>query len=251
MLTVDDRTGSAELAPLLRSRGLPVRIGRLSFGDISFVGNGPDGDSTIPVGVEVKKIGDVLQCITNGRFAGHQLPGLLKCYDQVWLLIEGKWRPNPRDGILEVMKLSGRWEPASIGQRRFMYRDLLTWLFTIQTKAGVKVHVSSDWGEATIFISTLYSWWTNKEWEQHRAHLAINSSGDDRFRDRALLVRPTLLRLVAKELPGIGFDKSAAVAAVFGSVEALVSASEVELALVPGVGKKLAQQIWHSLRSER
>lgn len=250
MVTVDDREGSAQLFPLLAKRGIPVTLGRLAFGDISFIGTGID-DEPVPVGIEVKSVRDVLKCMTDGRFAGHQLPGMINCYQQIWLLVEGTWRPRPRDGILEVQsERHGYWFEATIGQRRFMWKDLQTWLLTVQTRGGVRLVTCSDYTEASLWISTLYNWWM-KGIENHESHLAIHTDNPAQFRDRALLIRPTICRMVAKELPGVGFDKSAHIAKFFGTVENLVAASEWDLAQVPGIGKELARRIHAAIRSER
>lgn len=257
VITVDDREGSAQLAPLLRAKGLPVTVSRMAYGDISFLGVGPEGEP-VPIGIEVKSVRDVLQCITNGRFAGHQLPGLVQTYKQVYLLMEGQWRPDPKDGRLEVRHGhghgGGQWIDATVGQRRFMYKDLLSWLCTISIKGGIKIERCCDWGEAILFISTLYRWWEGKKgegWNEHESHLALNVAGDaDFYRDHALLVRPSLLRRVAKELPGVGVDKSAAMAACFSSVQALVEADISTIALVPGIGRTMAQRIHTAIRAE-
>lgn len=253
MITVDRREGSSQLLPMLRKVGLPCELGTLAFGDVSFIGLGPEG-CPVPVGVEVKSIRDVLSCMTDGRFAGHQLPGLVASYQQIWLLMEGQWRMGPTSGLLEVLSNKGYWFEATVGQRRFMYRDLQTWLLTIQIKGGIQSASVSSYAEATTWISALYRWWTRtgtKEeaggYDTHKGHLALNTAGSERFRDRALLVRPSLLRRIAAELPGIGFDKSANVAAHFGCVEDLFCASEKELQKVPGIGKELSGRIWRAL----
>lgn len=254
MLVVDDRAGSGELAPLLRAKGLPVVLARQMYGDVSFVGFGPGGEP-VPIGIEVKSIRDVIQCMTNGRFAGHQLPGLVETYSQIYLLIEGGWKPCPRSGVLLIRKNSGQWIEATVGTRRFMYKDLLSWLFTVSIKGGVRVQQSSDWNEAIIWLSSLYRWWTvtgtggRDGYDEHTSHLAINVAHDAAFyRDSALLVRPSLLRRVAKELPGVGIEKSAAVANCFSSVRTLVEADPDTIALVPGIGKTMAVRIWEAIR---
>lgn len=254
MVTIDSREGSAQLWGMLRRIGIPAELGRLPFGDVAFMGIGPEG-VPVPVGIEVKNIRDVLKCITDGRFAGHQLPGLINSYQQIWLLVEGQWRQNSKTGLLENLTNKGWWCEATVGQRAFMYRDLLSWLFTIQTKGGIQVAYVSSYTEATTWISSLYNWWNKGGigYDSHHSHLAINVSGDIRnnagWRDRAILVRPTLLRRIAAELPGIGFDKSANVAAHFASVEELFCASERELAKIPGIGKELSQRIWGALHN--
>lgn len=268
---IDDRAGSADLAPLLRARGLPVVLTRMDYGDVSWVGLGPGGEP-VSVGVEVKGLHDVLKCICDGRFAGHQLPGLVQSYDQCWLLVEGLWRANSKTGILEYRHRKGLWCEASVGTRRFMYRDLATWLCTVEIKGGIKLVRVSDWNEATLWLSACHSWWTQKKegqvgWEAHKSHLAFHdgtrhgaphrtnpgrASGMVRgLSDQALLTRPTLCRLVAAQLPGVGWKKSEGLARRFQTVEALTVAEISELKEVEGIGPKLAQGIYDSVRSRR
>jgi ERCC4-type nuclease len=248
MLSVDDRAGSSDLVPYLRARGLPVHLTRMAYGDVAFIGNGPGG-IPIPIGIEVKSIRDVLSCMTNGRFSGHQLPGLIQSYTQAWLLMVGKWRSNPKSGILEYQKGNAQWCEATVGTRRFMWRDLETWLFTVKIRGGLNLHRCSDWGEAVSWISTLYQWWTSKALEDHRGHLSVHERSDLLF-DRAILVRPSLCRLVAMQLPGIGVGKSAEVAAYFGSVSNMFGADISEWENIPGIGRTMAERIYRAIRSE-
>lgn len=250
MLTIDDRTGSSDLYPVLRGLGLPCTLGRIDFGDVSFTGTGSEG-VPVPVGIEYKKVRDVLQCMTNGRFAGHQLPGLVNSYSQVVLLMEGEIRPRHPDGVLEVKSNKGFWYEGTVGTRRFMYRDLAKWLLTMSIKGGLTVSRTADLRETAISISALYNWWVGDGYDHHRSHLALNVSGDIRgnsgMRDRAILTRPTFLRRIAAELPGVGFEKSAAVEKFFGTLEALFYASEGDIAQVPGIGKGIAAKVWGAL----
>lgn len=260
---IDDRAGSADLAPLLRARGLPVVLTRMDYGDVAWQGVGSGGEP-VSVGVEVKGLHDVLKCICDGRFAGHQLPGLVQAYDQAWLLVEGLWRANSTTGILEYRQRRGSWCEATVGTRRFLWTDLATWLCTAETKGGIRSVRVSDWNEGTLWLSALYSWWM-KGWDEHKSHLAFHDGtrhGTPFKRDRAtqmvmslsdkaLLTRPTLCRMLAAQLPGVGWQKSAGLASRFRTAEELVSASPKELMEVDGIGTKLAQGIYESLRSKR
>jgi ERCC4-type nuclease len=251
-ITVDDRTGSVDLFPILRRLGLPCTLGRISFGDISFIGTGNEG-VPVPIGVEYKKVRDVLQCMTDGRFAGHQLPGLVNSYSQIYLLIEGEIRPHPSTGILEIKSHKGFWYEGMVGTRRFMYRDLAKWLLTMSIKGGLSIAQTSTLQETSVWLSALYNWWGgdgNGGWDSHKSHLAFNVSADIRFgagRDRALLVRPSVLRRIAAELPGVGYEKSGEIEKFFGSMEALFFATESDIACVPGIGKGIAAKVWGAL----
>ncbi len=64
-----------------------------------------------------------------------------------------------------------------------------------------------------------------------------------------LLRKPSLIRKVAAELPGIGWEKSKGIAVKFGSVAAMVEASVADWETVPGIGKSLAQSSVAALHS--
>lgn len=265
MIYVDSRAGSKELVPLLQAKGLPVTMTRMDYGDVAWLGVGPGGEP-VSVGVEVKSIRDVIQCVADGRFAGHQLPGLVQSYDQVWLLVEGLWRPNSKTGMLEYRKRRGEWVELTAGSRRFLYRDLVSWLFTAETKGGIRSARVGDWTEGTVWLSALYKWWTaGKGWEDHKSHLAFHNGTRNgapyrseraarmvaSLSDRALLSRPTLTRMIAAQLPNVGWTRSEPIARKFKSVEQLLAASVEELMECDGVGPGIAKGIWAALRSAK
>lgn len=205
------------------------------------MGNGPNGPVT--VGVEVKAVTDALACMTDGRFAGHQLPGLVRTYERVWLVLEGVVEVQLSSGILMVRRRKSR-EAGAVGQRRFMYRDLSNWLTTMEMCGGVHIRSAATRVETARFLADLFSWWS-KDWHDHKSHLAFDKSGPD----TALLRPPGLTRRVAAELPGIGWGKSAAVAARFGTVEELALATEDEWREIDGIGDVLAERIYGAIRS--
>lgn len=243
MLLVDPRVGSGDLAPLLEALGVPVALQTLDFGDAAFVGFGPGGEPR-QIGIEVKRIGDLLSSLTSQRFAGHQLPGLVRQYDAVWLVIEGLYRPSADTGVLETLQ-GTQWRPAVIGGRQYLFRDLEHYLTTMEVRAGLHVRRTGSRQETARVVAALFSWWTGREFEGHRAHLAIAPD-----RDLTLLVRPSLVRRVAAQLPGIGYEKSGKVAQKFRTVRALAMADEHEWREIDGIGKTLAKRIVQALTSE-
>jgi len=240
MILVDDRIGSRHLVDYLKGSSLT----RLEFGDACFFGNGPKGEP-ISIGIELKVVDDVLACITDGRFAGHQLPGLVNTYDIVYLVMEGRCRANPKDGTLEQPYKKG-WSRKYHG-RPYMWRDLQHWLMTMEFKAGIRFRNTFDRKETALFIKTLYSWWNSKEWEEHRAHLAFDVSS----RSSLLLKKPSLLRRIAKELPGIGWSRSGAVDKHFSSVREMCCATAYEWIKIEGVGKVLAKGVSDAIASRK
>jgi ERCC4-type nuclease len=246
-IQLDDRTGSGDLLPLLRSRGLPTVLTRLPYGDAAFIGNGPD-ECPMPIGIEIKSISDILKCIGDGRFSGHQLPGLVADFDYIWLIAEGIYRSDQGTGFLQTY-VRGGWRNAMVGTRRFMARELEQWFLTITIRAGVRIVCTGGRNETADFLRNLYNWWTVKSWTEHKSHLAPHLHSFTP--DSALLVRPTLARLVAKELPGIGWEKSAAVAKTFPSVLEMAVAEEDDWRAIEGIGAKTAEKVVRAIRGSK
>ncbi len=236
MITLDDRTGSAELAPLFPPT-IPVQVSRLDFADAMFLGNGPD-ESIVTIGIERKAVRDLLNSMVTGRLSGHQLPGLFQQYDYVYILVEGCWRYG-KEGILESM-VGNYWVPSTMGERRFMAKEMVAFLNTLAIKVGVQVVYSDNPQETVSLIGTLYHWWNSKSFSQHDSHLSPNKAhkGDQ---GQAQFTKPSLVRRVAAEIKGIGWGKSKEVAEYFPSVRRMAMASEQEWRSIQGIGKGIAQ----------
>lgn len=246
MLRLDDRAGSRELYSALLSTGVgPIELCRLPYGDIEFDGLGPD-DMPVTIGIEHKRVDDVLKCIQDGRFAGHQLPGLLSRYDYVWLVVEGGTRPGPT-GALQVEHQSGRWFDAVFGRRTFQCVDFDMWLTGIEVRGGIRIRRTRDQKESASYIAALSRWW-QKPFDQHRTHLAFNQS--DRP-SQVFLQPPNIVRRMAKELPGIGWERSGAIADVFVDPVAMVAATEEEWSGIDGIGRTTAKKIMKELGSDK
>jgi len=249
MISIDDRQGSAQLFPLLQRLGCRVSLTRMDYGDVAWTGQGANGEP-VSVGVECKSLDDVLACIISGRFAGHQLPGLIQCYDHVWLLVQGEWRARFRDGVLEQHR-QGRnggmfWMEAGGGQRRWMHRDLEAWLMSMQIMGGIRVKHVPDWEAGAQWLKTAYNWFQKGE---HQSHMVMYG-GKELYADQALLARPTLARRIAKELPGIGVKRSAEVARHFHTLQEMVDADIKEWMQIEGVGKGIASKIYKAIHSQ-
>lgn len=235
-MIIDRRAGSVDLFTPLQMAGVrPLELGELGYGDVQIEGRGPEGCPVL-VGVEYKKLGDLAQCIDNGRLVGHQLPGMIESYQDIWLLVEGIWKPG-RSGELLVPH-GPSWKSLRVGKGAFSYSAMEGFLLTLQIKMGVKVKQTGTSSQTTDWLLALNRWWTQKEWGEHHAHLAFDNS-----QALSLISRPTLVRRMAAELPGIGWDKSGKVATHFDSVVGMVNAPESEWREIEGIGKGIAQNV--------
>ena len=199
----------------------------------------------VNIGVEYKKLGDMIQCMENGRYVGHQLPGMLDSYHRVHLLVEGIHRPGS-SGLLEVPRAQ-RWLPArgGVGGRGITYSAFHGYLFTLSEKLGVRVTLTGTTSQTADWLFQLNRWWTGKEYDDHKAHLAFDNSTAI-----SLVSRPSLVRRVAKELPGIGWGRSGNVAKRFHSVVEMAMADWRTWAEIDGIGKATAQRVVRALEGE-
>ena len=241
MLFVDDRVGSKDLLGPLNKFGVQAELMRLEFGDFAFIGRGLAG-KPVHIGIELKETRDLISSLQSGRFAGHQLQGLLSTYDHSWLVTEGIWRAAD-SGILEVM--AGGWKTVKLGSRPVMARDLEKWLLTIQYRGAVSVHHCSTRRDTIRWLSVIYHWWTDKDLDEHKSHQMFHTP----YMDRNLLLNPSLCQRVSKELPGIGYQKSQAVDAHFGSsVRRMVLAPASEWKKIDGIGPTIAAKVVEALK---
>ncbi|MGR3295844.1 MAG: helix-hairpin-helix domain-containing protein [Candidatus Bathyanammoxibius sp.] len=227
----------------LGSIAVPIPL----FTDACFTGVG-DNDTSLLIGVERKKIGDLCQCLHDGRLMFQfQVSKEAGC-DVLCLIVEGDCRPNPDDGVLEIpvwgintkLKRAQHWTPVLPTTTYSRFDQYFTELDYL---AGVIVKRSRNVQETAAIIKAL--------WLNFQTAPADHNSLKRIFKPPAptvQLVRPSLVRRVAIELPGIGWKLSGVVAAHFQSVREMVEAGVERWAALDGIGKKTAAKVVQALR---
>lgn len=264
MISVDDRIGSIELLPILQTL-IPslcsaqkfhltpdsqpsVTSQRLLCGDICFDGQGPKGLSSI--GIERKRLGDMLNSMRSGRYSGGQLPAMLSFYDHCYLFIEGLYRCGPT-GDLEYLQtrahplanaLGGGWCPYRLGNQVIRYTELDHFISTLQSHTPVRVRTSATDYETCAQIISLYTHYQDP-WDSHHAHESIHVP-----QSMVTIGKAGLVRKWAADLSGIGWQRSGAVAAKFRTGLELAQAGPEEWATIPGIGKTLAHRAFDQIR---
>jgi ERCC4-type nuclease len=236
---------SKELESLLRTRThVPVSREKLLYGDVCFEGNGPHG--TVLIGIELKKIHDMLTCIDDARYSAHQRTGMAQMYKVSILNIQGMWRPHDQSDLLMEghYDKSGNlvWAYCRPAGRNVMYSKLRRYLFSVSL-SGVHVTYTRDLMHTVQDILEWY-WYFQKKWKDHTALLAMQ-----KINIPTLTGKPSLVRRWAVQLDDIGVKLSDDAARVFKTPIALANADEIEWMRVSGVGVKTAQQIWRDIRA--
>lgn len=235
MILIDDRVGSAELAPHITT---PNILCRLEYADFAMIGNGPDG--TVNIGIERKGIMDLLQSMTSGRLSGHQLIGLRENYDWVYLVVEGVWKPDSSSGV--ILHPEGKtWKPINQGKRRFMARDVYNFLQSLQVLCGVVIVQTNNKADTGKWLDAAYGWWT-KEWDKHKSHLQFHQP-----QTHASLRKPSLVTRMIAQLDGVGWDKARKLGEKYLTLEHLMNAGFIEFEEIEGIGVKTAKSIYNQL----
>jgi ERCC4-type nuclease len=213
-----------------------AQIATLAFGDAAVLGHGD-----MMLGVERKRVGDLLRVIADGRFISEQLPGLVNTYSRVYLLVEGEWTTRS-DGALLIRNARGQWEQPLWGrQDGWRYAEVTRWLVSLEEGAGIRVARTSSPLESAVWLENLEAEFL-KAPEKRRALQGIY------YPPIPSLISPSLVRRFAALLPGIGPGKSLPVADHFKNVFEAVNAPMKSWLEIPGVGGTIAKKVHDAIR---
>jgi ERCC4-type nuclease len=213
----------------------------LEYGDYCIYGNGPEG--AVTVGVERKKVRDLITSMMSGRMSGHQIPGMSENYFRSYLIVEGEWKEE--DGEIWVKK-EGKWKQGHFGRRKVRAADIWTFLTSLEVFYSLTVRLTRSVEETVDTLRQLDRWW-GKPWNKHNS---IMMKATPATRVSLAPGKPSLVRRVAVELPGIGIDRAKLVEKEFRSVVEMVEAPEHRWEGIPGIGKQTARMVVRAVRGE-
>lgn len=255
MIIVDSRTGSMELAAPLRAKApCEVVVRQVPSGDFCFAGQ--LSGNLVSVGIERKTLSDLLNSFYSGRLTGLQAPRMREYHDVSYLIVEGTYRSNPDTGLLEEASRGGWGPPRGIrGRQPMLYSTLDHFLNSITVLAGVHVLRCSGERQTVAQIISTWAWFDKSE---HKSFKQFYHSPPP----TALLYEPEeaataeyrahMLRLFAKELPGIGWERSQMVVDRFGTIRQAVEAPPQEWQIKgeqgrPGIGPRTAERVANAI----
>lgn len=246
MIFIDYRRGSHELVKPLMSRGLDVEETTLSAGDIAFVGRGEAGRE-VNIGIEFKKVGELIGSIRTGRLQGKQLLGMRDEFDFSYLLVEGEVLFD-RNGRMCRRAGRGRMKPLGSTVAEYMKR-----LFVLHLCGGMNYLRSEKREETLQLIEHLYHTWTDKNLDEHDSHIAIYQP--------ASIVPISEWRQMVAPLDGIGLKTSSALEVLcHGSMDRFLRLTVAELTEVTTVdtngkerrlGESTARKIYEAIQRIR
>lgn len=231
MILVDYREGSKDLLDPLRKVGLPAEEGDVPA-DLVWEGRGERG-APVLIGVEFKKLPELVQSIRTERLQGHQLLKMRREFAFSYLLVEGE---VTYDHSGQLTKRVGRHEfrpmPGAMSVCELYKR-----LFVFHLRGGLNLlPFTRNRADTLKTIESLYRVWTDKDLDQHESHIAIYQP--------PVLKELSEFRQFMTRFDGLGLKTSADVEKHFGgNLRRAVNASKAEWMKIPGVGKGLAQHI--------
>jgi ERCC4-type nuclease len=112
----------------------------------------------------------------------------------------------------------------------------------METKYGLRVRRADNWQQTVFTIARLYRWW-QKPWDKHSSGKVLDTPPAP----VVLTTRVPLVQRLANCLEGVGWERSAAIAARFPTAVDMIATTEADWELIPGIGKTLAKRIVRAL----
>lgn len=253
MIYVDYRRGSGSdgkgkelLQPIIRKLGIPCESCELPYGDACFEGRGLKGP--VSVGIERKTLNDMLNCIDDARYSGHQYIGMGKLYSpgHAFMCLEGMWAPgngNGWDGTLMQGYRGGQsWGPLKTslgGTRKTLYSKLYRYMISV-ARAGVIITQSNDLFHTAYNICELYQYFQKKN---HTSMMEIHKPAIP-----VMNGKPTLTRKWADAIESIGVVYGTQATQMFKTPHALANSDESDWMRIEGIGPATAKKIVREIR---
>lgn len=221
-----------QFTTLLKRLRLEAQEADLPYGDFAF--DGVWQGSPVCVGVERKRVHDMLRCIDDSRYNETQRVGMARLYDISYLIVEGYFKAHDPYGHLMESHDGCHWYDCRPGGQRVMYHKLRRYLFSVQ-HSGVYVLFSKDMFQTAYDIHELYHYYQKRK---HTSMLQMQT-----YNIPSLNGKPSLTRRWAFSLEGVGEVHSQAAEELFKTPLALANSSVEEWLAVPGIGPKTARSI--------
>jgi len=235
MILIAKDIGSRELASVFPLSEVAV-LSKLKSADFVFAGNGPDNEP-LSIAIELKSLPDFISSVLSGRLHGRQSRLMLSAYDVNYLVIYGLYRCDTETGNL--LYLCGRdWKPYYSHKIRhnnhapepLQYSFLQSCITSAESiglivkelpLSHLRAHIEFTREQLAYWIYCRYSWWS-KRWEEHRSICQLDDSrrivkSTSNLQTMGMSDSELLTANIAKELPGVQFDRALAIAKEFSS----------------------------------
>ena len=205
----------------------------IQYGD--FIFHGKVGGDVVRVCGERKKFSDLVACINDGRHVQQVQSAHEAGFQYYFLVLEAIWRET-KDGEDTEFMQGNRWVRAGMSYQRVdAYLNELTYLM------GVTIKNSKSSRETVRIVRGMHDFFEDTE-----AHSSLKKFYTAPM-SPVLLTRPSLVRRMAKELTGIGWERSFTIEQQWSTVREMVNAPADEWVKLEGIGKGIASKIAEEL----
>ncbi len=236
MIYLTRSPNDADLIPLFGDTAIPVNN---PYGDFGFFGYWYGGRLIRVIG-DRKKVHDIAASVEDGRHLEQVQRARESGIEFVFMVIEGRYREG-MDGQIQI-EVNRKWRDLQATRDNPLpYFRLVDYLNEIDWYGGVRVVRTESPMETVRAVQRLYHLFS-KPPEAHTALHLFHTSNHP-----ATMGRPSLLRRVAKELPGIEWTRSETVDIHFQTVRRMVNASIPEWESLEGFGPVIARNVDRAL----
>ena len=232
---------------LLHHLGSLAQVHQIEAGDINFLGLWENGEQVWVWG-ERKKLSDLVNCVLDsGRFLRQIQDAHAAGFKFFFSIIEAMYRANPQTGLLEYRR-GKNWTTYHINPKNTTsptvdFKRIEDYLNEISFYLGVRVFHTLSVRETAQKVINLYHLFQRAPEDHNSLKQFASTPGPV----AAYLVKPSLIRRVAKELPHIGWDRSWEFEREFGSLREMCrvigDGDTRRLMELEGIGKKIAEDI--------
>lgn len=251
MVLVDSKDGagadkdiSGTLVSYIRRCGVNAEKDYMDEGDFAFEGNGPEG--RILIGVERKTLRDLIHCIHDARY-NDQRVRMKETYRVSFLAVEGMWRPHEDGCTMEGFNGGASWGyfrvRTSYSARIVDYSEIYRYLLSVSL-TGVIVTLSRDLFHTAYNVCEIWRYF-NKPWSDHDSMLQTRT-----LNIPSLEHRPSLTRLWAADIEGIGVKRSEEAERLFRTPIQLATSEEQDWLQLSGVGEATARNVLKQIHGE-
>jgi len=236
-------------------KALPDSIAyELKCGDINHQGYWVAGEQ-IWIWGERKKLSDLVTCaLDSGRLLRQVQEAHQAGFKFLYLIVEATYRESPVTGLLEVRKPirgakgQGTWTAYHINPRdsksaTVPYSRIRGYLNQLRYYLGVHVYHTASVKETAATVMGIYGMFQVPP----ESHNTLKQFATTPEPVASFLHKPSLIRRMAKELPGIGWDKSHDIELELKTAKelcrVLAEGDREKLLGIPGIGKKTVDNI--------
>lgn len=242
MILLTTAANDQDIAPLFNPSLVGPNIAQYGsevyYGDFVFWGYAYR--KAVKVSGDRKTLTDLIACIQNGRHLFQIQRARAAGFDIIFLVCEFEIRQTSK-GQIEILEPDGSFR---LYDRDFSHNRIFSYLAEIALLCGVQVFWSGSPQHTVDIVEGLH----NLLQRPKHGSLETMWTPSNPYFD-FMTEPPSLVRKIAAQFQGVGFELSEVLAARYQTPYNLIMASPKDHQQLPGIGPKIAKSIYESART--